>query len=45
MIEFSSSLNWRVGPKFFWYSILRLGTRFAPPDGNLIDYSLMSAFV
>jgi hypothetical protein len=45
MIEFSLSLNWRVRPKFLNYNILRLGTRFASTDGNLIFYSLMTAFV
>jgi hypothetical protein len=45
VIEFSLSLNWRVGPKFLNYSILRLGARFAPTDGNLVFCSLMTASV
>jgi hypothetical protein len=45
MIEFSLSLNWTFGPKFLNYNILRLDTGFAPTDGNLIYYSLMTPFV
>jgi hypothetical protein len=45
MIEFPLSLNWRVVPKFLNHNILRLGTRFTPTGGNLIFYSLMTAFV